>query len=284
MRRFARVFCAVALGLLLTSCSLTQLAYNNLDWLMYRKISRFVDLNTAQQDATKAAIATFHTWHRTKQLPLYAAWLDDFAAEVAETQLTGDDIHARIDEVQNFIDASMAELLPAAVVIMPSLSDQQVAEILKNIAEERDEYVDDYVDVAPEKLRKRRIKNLRDTMEPWLGKLTKPQKQWLSEWAHSLEPFEALNAEQQAVWQKDIGEVLAKRQDSAALLAGLEGLMFYRTDQWQPELEAVLDRNQARTYRLFARLLNEATPKQKQHFLARVAKFRADFLQLSQAN
>lgn len=282
LRAKALLLCAVIM-LVLTACtSVTRFAYNHLDWYLYRKVHRFVDLNPAQTDATKAAIADFHHWHRTTQLLPYSDWLASFSAQVQAGPITGEDVHARIDELQNFLDACMTHLIPPTTDIMQTLSDEQVQEILANVAEEREEYEEEYLDISRKKLEKLHAKNLRETVEPWLGKLTKTQKQWLAEWAAELEPFEQLNAKQQAMWQQDVAVILAHRADKARLKKSLEGLMYYRTDEWQPELEAVLDRNQTRTYELLARLINETTDEQKKHFLDKLKDFQEDFLVLSE--
>ncbi len=284
-KRHFKLGWVIGCALVLAACtSLTQLAYNQLDWWMVRKVDRFVDLNPEQKKATKAAVAEFHTWHRTTQLPRYANFLEDFSEQVRTSQLTGEDIHARIDQAQEFLDAASEHLIPAAVDIMPSLSDEQVQSILENIAEEREEYIEEYVDVSDAKRQDKHYDNLLDYTKPWLGRLTKEQKAWVRDWSEALEPFEALNAEQQVLWQQDIAELLAHREKSERLEASLKDLMFYRTDDWDPTLEAILDRNQTLTYNLLARLISEATPKQKEHLLERFADFRRDFLVLSEAD
>lgn len=272
----------VAIGLVTSGCAnVTRLAYNNLDWLLYRKVDRFVDLDSTQKAATKAALVRFHDWHRQTQLPEYAAWLGDFARQVQAGPLSGDDIHRRTDELQVFIDHSVAELLPSTAAILATLSDQQVGELLANIDEERQEYLDEYVEVDDAERRNAHIDSLQDALKPWFGRLDKTQKQWLTDWAETLEPFEAGTARQQQRMREDIARFLAQRQEPHALWQGLSSLVVYRTDDWPEALEAVLDRNQARTYELLARLINESTPKQRQDFLDRLAKFQQDFETLS---
>ncbi len=281
-KRHLKLGWVIGCALLLAACtSLTQLAYNQLDWWMIRKVNRFVDLNPEQKKATKAAIAEFHNWHRTTQLPRYASFLEDFNDQVRTRKLTGEDIHARIDQAQEFLDAASEHLIPAAIDIMPSLSDEQVQSILKNIAEEREEYIDEYVDVSDAKRQDKHYDNLLGYTKPWLGRLTKEQKTWVRDWSKTLEPFEALNAEQQVLWQQDIAKLLSQREKSEQLEANLKDLMFYRTDDWDPTLEAILDRNQTLTYELLARLINEATPEQKEHLHTRLADFSKDFLVLA---
>ena len=279
---FKSLILAAAIAFLAGCTSVTRVAYNNLDWLLYREVDKFVDLDKAQRQKAKAALQEFHIWHRNTQLRIYANYLEEFNQQVQAGALTKDDIHARIDILQEYIDSSFNQLLPPAADIIHTLNDKQVVELLKNMRKNREEYEDEYVNVDDEERRENHVKNLSDAIKPWLGRPTKTQRQWIKTWADELEPFEKLNARQQELWEQDVAKILAQRQDKAALQKNIGGLMFYRTDNWQPELEALLDRNQDRTYTLLAKLINQATPKQKEKFTGKLLELREDFLVLSE--
>lgn len=272
------VFTCVALGACTNS---NRVGYKFLNWYLYWKVERFVDLDKEQKKTTKSAIKTFHSWHRQSQLPPYADFVQTFLQQVQAGPFTGADIHRQTDAAQRLVDASLQQLLAPAEQIARTLADRQVLEVLENIDEERQEFVQEYVDISDKKRLKKRQKDIRNFFEPWFGRFSKQQKRLTRDWAAALEPFEQLSASQQKQWRAEIKTLLDNRADVPALRQGLKGLMFYRTDDWQPELEAVLDRNQERTYQLVADLLNSLSAKQKNKLLRKLKKLREDLLYLA---
>src|SRR5690606_3103687 len=115
------------------------------------------------------------------------------------------------------------------------------------------------------KRQKKYYKEFLKHAQDWLGPLSIEQKAKVDTWSKTLEPFEELNLQQQKIWGEKLAEILAQRQNQDVLLTGLKGLVFHRTDDWQPELEKILDRNQEMTYEVIAELLNGLNEKQRGH-------------------
>lgn len=273
---------AVALILLMTlgACT-TKVAYNFMHWAIEWKVQRLVSLHDEQKFHTKEAIKEFHIWHRTTQLPLYAEYLRQLQERLRQTPLTAQDIHAETDKIQVLIDQSVNKVLPDAAKVLATLSDKQVQELLARVAEEREEYREEHVDISAKKQAKKRYKDFLKYFGDWIGNLSSAQKQQIQQWSEALEPYEKLNHAQQKIWEENLAEILAQRDDQEALLAGLRALMFHRTDNWQPELEAIMDRNQERTYALLADLLNNLNDKQTAHLHNKLDEYQKIFMELS---
>jgi hypothetical protein len=265
----------------LSACT-TKLAYNFLDWAIEWKVQRMVKLQGEQKTLTQKAIKDFHSWHRTTQLPQYADYLELLQKRLDDGPITAAEIHAETDKIQLLADQSVEKILPDASEVLSMLSDAQVKELLKNVAEERDEYKDEYVDPSPKKRQKLYYKKFLKYAQEWLGTLSKAQKENVKIWSAQLEPFETLNLQQQKIWEQELEKILSQRHDKPALLKGLQGLMFHRTDNWQPELEAILDRNQALTYQLIADLLNGMSEGQRKHLNKKFDDYRKIFTELAQ--
>lgn len=258
--------------LTLAACT-TKVAYNFLDWAIEWKVQRMVKLHGEQKILTQKAIKDFHRWHRTTQLPVYAEYLRLLQIHLNDTPITAQEIHAETDKVQVLADQSVEKVLPDATEVLSTLSDPQVKELLKSVAEERKEYKDEYVDLSEKKRQRIYYKKFIKHAQDWLGTLSKSQKEQVKTWSEQLEPFETLNLEQQKIWEQDLEKILAQRQDKTALLKGLQNLMFHRTDNWQPELEAILDRNQALSYQLIADLLNGMSEGQRKHMNKKIEDY-----------
>ncbi len=271
------IFCVFILFCVTSCTNTTRVGYGFLDWYLLHKVERFVSLNKPQKKSTKTALKGFHQWHRDTQLPLYTQFIGNLNGRLQQGPITGTEIHALTDEVQLLLDNSLSKILTPVAKVLHTLSDAQVAEVIQNLEEERQEYIEDYVTVSNKTRIKRHRKELTRFMKRLIGAPNKTQKQQIAQWAKALEPFEKLNAQQQKMWQKDIGNLLKDRQDLAKLTAGLGELMFYRTDNWAPELEAILDRNQEQTYSLIAQLINELDTAQRAKMITRLANYSKDF-------
>ncbi len=271
--------------LLLSACSSTKMAYELLDWVAMWKIDRMVDLKSGEREQVKEEIRRLHDWHRKTQLPRYADYLEQLQArlrtDIASGSVTGPQIHAETDRVQLMLDDVLGQVLPVAAEVIAGLDDEQIAGMLDNIAEERQEYVEEYVEPDMAERRKKNINELKDNLKLFIGRLTSKQEDWVEDWSKQLLPYAELSAAQQLLWQEHLNKYLIMRQNKALLEEGLNDLMLYRTDNWHPELEKAMDANQALTYDLLARILNNLTPKQEQHLFQRLQGFIDDFRALA---
>lgn len=258
--------------LALSACT-TKVAYNFLDWAIEWKVQRLVKLHGEQKIFAQNAIKDFHHWHRTTQLPQYADYLRQLQKRLNDGPITAEEIHAETDKVQLLADQSVEKVLPDATEVLSTLSDTQVKELLKSIAEERDEYKEEYIDPSQKKRQKIYYKKFMKHAQDWLGNLSKAQKEQVKTWSEQLEPFETLNLEQQKIWEQNLEKILIQRNDKTALLKGLQDLMFHRTDNWQPDLEEILDRNQELTYQLIAELVNGASEGQRKHMNKKIEDY-----------
>jgi Family of unknown function (DUF6279) len=266
---------------LLGGCT-TKVAYNFLDWALAWKVQRLVNLDGELQQQAKTAIREFHLWHRQTQLPQYATYLDELKVRLnADSPLTAEDIHAETDKVQLLLDQSLTFSLPYAVELLGQLDQADTNELLKSITEERDEYIEEYVDISLKKQIKKRNQEFIDYFKQWLGAPEQSQKTKIETWANTVEPYEEATAKQQLLWETRLREVMKHRQNPKTLEQGLSELMFYRTDNWDAQLQGIMDRNQQRTYNLLADLLNHLTTKQRQHLNKKLTDLAQTFRELN---
>lgn len=267
--------------LLLSSCSSTKMAYEFLDWVAMWKVDRMVDLTSDQRERAKAAVHRLHQWHRETQLPRYADYLEDLQTRLKVGSITGEQLHAETDKIQLMMDDILEKALPPATDIISELSDEQVEGLLENIAEERQEYVEEYIEPGVEERQEKNRNELTDHLKRFIGSLTKEQEDWIAEWSKDLRPYAKLSAKQQELWQEHLAKYLAVRSNEELLTKGLRELMLYRSDNWNAELQQVVDANQTLTYNLLARIFNSLTPRQQEHLDKRLKGYVADFRELA---
>lgn len=268
-------------SLLLAACSSTRMGYEMLDWYAMWKIGGLVDLNSQQHEQAEQKVHMLHRWHRQTQLPIYADYVQAARQRVVPGSVTAEQLHAEVDRVQLLLDDSLEKVLPPAAEVIATLSDDQVDELLESLEEEREEYIEESVEPGEDELAEKNAEKLQKHLGRFVGRFTREQKQWVSEWSQSLEPYAEMSAKQQLLWQEHLAKYLALREDEELLVKGLRELMLYRTDNWHPELQQAMDANQAKTYKLVARILNNLNERQTQHLEKTLDSFVKDFTQLS---
>ncbi|MFL0800101.1 MAG: hypothetical protein K6L80_06630 [Agarilytica sp.] len=262
---------------LLSACS-TRLAYNFLDFIIKWYVGQYVSLDSKQKRVLSGAADEFHQWHRRTQLDIYADYIDYLLKRLDEKAIDGKWVHAQTDVAQDFIDVSAQHFKPTIIDIMHSLSDEQAKQVLKNLAKDRKDYKKKYVDISAKKQAKRRKNELLDYIAPFFGSFTKEQKKWIADWStKDIKPYETLTLKQQEIWSDEVERALEARQDKAQLDKNVDEIILYRTDDWDPDLEAILDHNQAVSYALIARLVNNQTPSQRKKMFSKLKSYRDDF-------
>lgn len=281
LKRFLLCLGVISILLMVSSCSSTRLGYGFLDTYILWKIDGYVSLTQEQKKFTKAGINDFHTWHRKEQMPLYAAYMEQLKPKLNNTNLSGKIIHKETDELQKLLDESINYLMPTLVELAFSLSDDQIIELDRNLEKKRKKYTKQYVSVEKNKLYKKRIDDLCKYMDPFFGRYTSQQKEWLDIWAQQLINYEERMVAQQENWSANLLSALKNRTTKPVLHAQLKEIVLYRTDNWEPELNAILDKNQAQTYDLVATLVKSQTTKQRDKMNKKLDKYVSDFQHLS---
>lgn len=272
---------ALASIVLLAGCSSHRMAYSFLDWYAMWRVDKLVSLDRSQRTETRDAVREFHQWHQDTQLILYAGYLEQLQKRLSQDSISPEEIHAQTDKIQVLLDHSLQRMLPIAVQTLSQLSDQQVDELLENLTELREEYIEENIEISDEERLKKRYEDLEERLKPWVGSLNKQQKQWVLDWSQAFEGQEELTAQQYLTWQNQLEGLLENRAEQEALLKGLQELMFYRKDGWDPDFRAALDRNQERTLELMAQLANNLTTAQTRRLDRRIDRHIRDFLKLS---
>ena len=75
----ATLLCAVVLAA--SGCSI-KLMYNNADRLARWAANDYIQMDDQQQAYFDAEVRAVHYWHRTRELPLYADYLDSLSSNM----------------------------------------------------------------------------------------------------------------------------------------------------------------------------------------------------------
>jgi hypothetical protein len=211
IRPALRTIVCCGLGLLLTACSTTRLAYNHLDTLLHWVISDYVDLSDAQQKSLDTDFDTLWNWHRRTQLPLYAADLRKLADAVQAGPLSVEQVQTfsarAVQRGQDLVTAA----LPGYIRMNAGLSDAQIAHAFQRLNKEIDDTERRRETRTAEERRKRRIDSMEHSLAGWIGKPTPRQRQMVEQWVTADPPQPSASAAEQHAILDRYAALLANR-------------------------------------------------------------------------
>ena len=210
----------------LSACSSTTFVYNRLDIVLPWYLDDYVELDSAQDEQLDDLLAPFLAWHRQEELPRYITLLDRLDSSL-DQQLTAADIAAIYDEIQAGWLRLEGRALEWLLVMGASLSDRQVDSFLEHLQEQQRDFEKKYLSRSGRKYREDAYDRLLDSMQDYLGRLDRSQRDRLREAVDGLQRADSIWLQERAAW-----------------LAQLE-LILQRDPGWQQQiLDAVADREE----------------------------------------
>jgi len=276
-----------ALGLLLAisalalaACSATRLAYDNADTMLRFMASSYLDLDAGQSDDLTPRIARFHQWHRSNELPVYAALLRS-ASQRAARGITAEDVAWGLGNVRSRYRRLAARAAEDGAPVLATLASAQLAALEHKFAENNEKYAKQFLPSDHKERRRAQLKRMLERFRDFAGDLTPDQEARIERFALARERHVALRFEDRQRWQRDfvaelkaerkpeeLGRHLAEMFDKPELRRSEE---FVREDRrWDEDLG-----------QLIVDLDGSLSPKQRAQVVRRLSDYAEDFAVLS---
>ncbi len=271
----------LAIGaLVLAACSATRVAYDNADTMLRFMASSYLDLDAAQSDDLSPRIARFHQWHRSNELPVYAALLRSASQRAAEG-ITAEDVAWGLANVRLRYRRFAAKAAEDAAPVLATLASTQLAALERKFAENNEKYTKEFLPSDDKERRGRQLKRMLARFRDFAGELTPDQEARIGRFALAHERHVALRFEDRQRWQRDfvaalkaerkpeeLGRHLAEMFERPELRRSEE---FIREDaRWDEDLG-----------RLIVDLDRSLTPEQRAHVVWRLSDYAEDFAVLA---
>ena len=158
------------------ACGLIKVGYRNADTVGMLWIDRYLDLTSEQQNFVKPRLRELVTWHRTTQLPDYAAFAGEMQ-KLAERSITPAEVTALGKQLKQRIDVSVAHALPAIAELALRLTPDNISAMEERFADNDDKFRNDNsVGGEIEKQQKARYEKTLDRVEEWYGRFDREQR------------------------------------------------------------------------------------------------------------
>lgn len=278
--RFARIIgAALVAAAVLGGCSVLRLTYGQAPELTYWWLDGYVDFDEAQAPRAREAIAAWFRWHRTTQVPEYAAQLARLRRELAEP-VTPVQACRWWGEVRGRLDAAFERAVPPMAEFVVTMSPQQLKHLEQRYAKAITEARRDYLQVDRDERRRASVKRVVERAETLYGRLDDEQRLRIAD-LMAQSPFdpERWIAERAQVHQDIVAalsRVIAGRGTPEAAQATLRSLAERVKQSPRPAHREYQQRLVEHNCALAARIHNLTTPAQRQHAQTKVAGWEAD--------
>jgi hypothetical protein len=262
VRAWLLVLCLV----LLSGCSLLRLTYPQLPTIVYWWLDGYVDFTSAQSPRVQEQLAEFLRWHRSTQLPEYAALLQRARGDLA-VNTTGPQVCRWFDDGVARLLIAYEHSLPTTAETALALTPAQMAHVQRKFEKVNEDFREDFLQPRPEARLKENVKRTLERAETLYGRLDDAQRELIARQV-AASPFDAetWQAERQ-LRQREILATLrrlqAERADNAQMQAALRMLAEQAQRSPRPAYRAYQQRLKQFNCELAAQLHNATTPAQR---------------------
>lgn len=204
--------------------SAINIAYDHADWLAAHKVARYVDLDKPQTVALRAALDHLHAWHRSHELPVYAALLDQ-AAERMRRPLERGDIAWMMQEIDERRRVGAIQAVDELGPVFLTLTREQKTQLADSLARDNAHFIKTHLVADGNKQVHERTDWLAAHVERWIGDLTPAQRARVNAVAVATPDYPAARAAERRRRQLRFVQLMEQQHDEQTLRMPLIALL-----------------------------------------------------------
>jgi len=260
----------IAALLLSGGCSSVRLAYGQLDWWMDRSLNQYLELDGSQKALLFQRVDEFHRWHRQTQLPRYANYMEQVAAEVDVWGGTPAQMRQEEQRLRAFWQDSAGMLADLIMPIVIRLDDKQIAQLTENVREQREAQLKKW-----QQPRRRLDKLFRKQAERWLGGLTPEQEAIIDRYVATTTFDPDRRDLQRQRWGNTFLATL--RTKPPAYERKLRRILLDPQSLWPEDYLRMQEQLRAEVWALAGEILQSTTTEQREHLKTTLQQYASDF-------
>lgn len=274
----------IGLFLLLSSCSMLRMGYNQGPHLLWWWLDSYVDFTHEQTPHVKKAIRDWFDWHRSSQLPEYAAWLTVLSSEIGDS-VTPDQVCGWSEKIRSTVAPALDYSLLLAAPLIPSLSEQQLIHIGQRYAKGNEEFRSDYLQPVAEERLQASVQRTVKRVENLYGKINETQRRLITD-NLTASPFdpEAWLAERQRRQNETLSilrQLIAKPVETEHTINSLRTIVEHIERSSDTDYRTYQIKLTEYNCAFIAHVHNSTSEKQRQHAYKKLKSWEADLLILA---
>ena len=277
-RRYGVRTIVLGVLLLMGGCSVVGTLYERLDLLLGLEADSWLELDAEQLQRFRDAVRQRVEQNRREELPHYITALE-LAATRVESPPDAQILLADAERLRLLLRDTIRRSLPLLADTLAGLRSVQVEHLAGKFDESNEEYAEDYLDVAPETFRKKRVRGSRQAVERWTGRLDAAQRAEVASLVDAIPDGSAAWDRYSREWQQALLADLRAGADKDRLLALMEH--WWTTDAaMDPAYVTQLEDNRRIIAERLARLLPTLSDRQRRHAAREFRELASDLREL----
>lgn len=269
----------IVLLVLLGSCSMLRTGYNQAPQLAWWWLDGYLDFGHHQTAQAKEAIRLWFEWHRSTQLPQYAAQLSAMREHIHQP-VTSDEICDWYSALRTAFTPALEHAVQLGAPLVRNLDESQLRHLERRYGKNNEEFRDDYLQPSIEARRKASVKRTVKRFENLYGHLNEAQKRLITD-NLSASPFnpEAWLAERQRRQSETLTQLrklIATSADAQQAETVLLKLARQLEQSPDPEYQSYQMKLTNHNCAFVADMHNSTTTKQRRHARDKLGSWETD--------
>ena len=282
MRKLFSITAALSAALVMASCSLATMAYNNAPTLLTFALNDYFDLTAEQEDWLKPRLSRFIDWHRSNELPAYRHLVNEAVLKVGNG-VQPEDARLLYESGKLRLERAGDRALPDMVAFFAQLEPRQIAYLEKKLAVDNRKMADEAA-MPLVKRQQQRIEKALKRYEDWFGSLDTAQENKIRSTMAEMSPLDEMRLADRKRRQAELIALLKAAPDAAVLQTECRRMLLQPERGRDAAYQAQLDRQMEATVTLIMSLLAEATPVQRAQIQKRLNGYADDIGSLLQSS
>lgn len=274
----------ICLLLLLGSCSMLRLGYDQGPQLVWWWLDGYVNFSSEQTPHAKEAIRRWFDWHRKTQLPEYAALLAGLRTQLDDS-VTPTQVCGWSEALRNTVAPAFDHMLQLGAPLVPGLGEAQLRHIEQHYAKGNDEFRRDYLQPVIKDRHEASIKRTIKRVENLYGSLTETQQRLISESiaASPYDPAAWLTERQyrQSETLQTLRQLTTEPTDVENIVTALRQLIDRTERSTNTDYRAYQMKLTEYNCAFIAQMHNSTTPTQRRHAHDKLKGWESDFRTLA---
>jgi len=276
----ARATLLVVIMIALSACSSTRTAYRYADWGVSWWVDDYVTLTAEQEQQLARDFDKLRQWHCSAELPRYRQWLDELVTDTRTGGLDRSTVSYHQQRLFDFLPVVLEQAAPTATNLLASFSDEQVAELARNMARNHKEMEEKFLLDSPQARADARAERTIERIENWLGSLNPRQQRIAREWSESRGRQTEIWLEGRRNWQLALLEVMEER-GAPEFGARIRHLLVNSAEVRGDAYKEMMTESQEAMADLMFELIEAGAPSHLAHLEDRAVELRNDFRALT---
>jgi len=222
-------------------------------------------------------------WHCRTQLPMYAQTLRALGRDLTDPNqpIEPQKIRNHYDQFMKLWKNLMGQITPDVADILMTATDDQIDELIRNLAEQNQKFKKKYVDPAPDILNDNRQKRMIKQLRYWISNLNDAQKRAVFDWSSGLEPIAVDWLQNRNAIQAEAQRMIKRRQSNPKFQAAVLELIVHPERMRSADYQNKIEYNTDVTLKFLIKLNRMLTSRQRTFLIDRIESLATDFDKLS---